>query len=120
MTVLDAKSDAGKVRPSLVPPSLVIEVAKVREYGIKKYHDPENWKRVEAQRYVDALYRHFLQYLSGENLDDESGLPHLSHMACNLAFLIEMEVNNGEALCEAQCKGVATDSVSPKKPCSYG
>ena len=63
----------------------------IREYGCRKYHDPENWRRVEPQRYRDALYRHWLAYLKGEKCDQESGLPHLWHLACNAAFLIEME-----------------------------
>ena len=60
-------------------------------YGNEKYHDPENWRQVEPQRYQDALYRHWLAYLKGEKCDLESGLPHLWHLACNAAFLIEME-----------------------------
>ena len=87
----EAKADRGKVRPTLVPPSLVLAVAAVREYGTMKYHDPDNWKRVEPQRYRDALYRHLLAYFSGEKNDEESGLPHLHHAACNIAFLIELE-----------------------------
>ena len=86
-----AKSDAGKPRPTLVPVSLIEAVTAIREYGCRKYHDPENWRRVEPQRYRDALYRHWLAYLKGEKCDQESGLPHLWHMACNAAFLIEME-----------------------------
>ena len=46
---------------------------------------------MEPQRYRDALYRHWLAYLRGEKYDLESGLPHLWHLACNAAFLIEME-----------------------------
>ena len=87
----EAKADKGKVRPTLVPASLVLAVAAIREYGCKKYHDPENWKRVEPQRYRDALYRHLLAYFGGEKNDEESGLPHLWHAACNIAFLIDME-----------------------------
>ena len=87
----EAKADRGKLRPTLVPPSLVLAVAAIREYGCRKYHDPENWRKVEPQRYRDALYRHFLAYLKGEKNDAESGLPHLWHMGCNIAFLIEME-----------------------------
>jgi hypothetical protein len=89
------KADGGKIRPTLVPASLVWAVAKIREYGCKKYKDPDNWKQVEPQRYRDALYRHLLAYFSGEKNDQESGLPHLWHAACNVAFLIEMEGNNG-------------------------
>ena len=91
----DAKADKGKVRPTLVPTSLMLAVANVREYGCQKYKDPENWKKVEPQRYKDALYRHWLAYLGGEEFDQESGLPHLWHLACNAAFLIEMEGMNG-------------------------
>lgn len=87
----DAKADMGKPRPTLVPVSLIRAVTKVREYGCRKYHDPENWRNVEPQRYRDALYRHWLAYLDGEKTDQESGLPHLHHIACNVAFLIEME-----------------------------
>lgn len=87
-----AKTDAGKIRPTLVPPTLIEAVAAVREYGCSKYHDPDNWRRVEPQRYRDALYRHWLAYLKNpEACDPESGLPHLWHLACNAAFLIEME-----------------------------
>lgn len=91
----NAKADQGKVRPTLVPASLVLAVAEVREYGCKKYNDPNNWRKVEPQRYRDALYRHFLAYLSGEKHDKESGLPHLWHMACNIAFLVKLEEDNG-------------------------
>ncbi len=91
----EAKADQGKVRPTLVPPSLVMAVACVREYGCRKYKDPENWRKVEPQRYRDALYRHFLAYLSGEKYDEESGLPHLWHMACNVAFLVDLEGEDG-------------------------
>ena len=86
-----AKADAGKIRPTLCPSSLIYSVAAIREYGCKKYGDPENWRRVSAERYRDALLRHWLMYLKGEKKDQESGLPHLWHMACNLAFLIELE-----------------------------
>lgn len=86
-----AKADAGKIRPTLVPPSLIEAVAVIRGYGVQKYGTSENWRNVEPQRYRDALYRHWLAYLSGEVNDVESGLPHLHHCACNIAFLIEME-----------------------------
>ena len=85
------KSDAGKIRPTLVPTGIIKGIAAVRWFGVEKYHDPENWKQVEPERYRDAAYRHWLAYLDGETYDPESGLPHLWHMACNLGFLIEME-----------------------------
>lgn len=93
MPMNEAKHDEGKPRPTLVPTSLLRAVTAVREYGTAKYHDPENWRTVEAQRYKDAMYRHLLDYLDDpQGVDAESGLPHLWHLACNAAFLIEMEV----------------------------
>ena len=88
----EAKADAGKLELRLVPRQIIREIAKIRMYGTKKYHDPENWKRVEKERYMDAAFRHFLSYLDDPTgVDEESGLPHLSHLACNIAFLCEME-----------------------------
>ena len=89
-----AKADAGKPRPTLVPISLIEAVTAIRMYGNAKYHDPENWRQVEPQRYKDALYRHWLAYLKGEKYDPESRLPHLWHLATNAAFLIELGGGN--------------------------
>lgn len=91
-----AKADAGKLRLTLVPPSLIRAVAEIREYSTRKYGDPDNWRKVEVQRYRDAAYRHWLAYLEDPaGCDAESGLPHLWHLACNVAFLIELEGKHG-------------------------
>lgn len=86
-----AKADKGKIQPTLVSPDLVKAVAEVRMFGTEKYHDPDNWKEVEPQRYLDALYRHLLAYIGGEECDLESGLSHLAHMGCNISFLLDKD-----------------------------
>lgn len=86
-----AKADKGKLELSLVNPELVKAVAEVRMYGTEKYGNSENWRKVEPKRYVDALYRHLLAYIEGNEVDEESGLSHLAHMACNLSFLLDKE-----------------------------
>lgn len=86
-----AKADKGKLELSLVNPQLVKAVAEARMYGTEKYGDSENWRKVEPKRYVDALYRHLLAYIEGNEVDEESGLSHLSHMACNISFLLDEE-----------------------------
>lgn len=88
------KADFGKPRPTLVPNGLIYAVAAIRGYGVEKYGDAENWRKVEPERYRDAAYRHWLAYLGGETSDPESHLPHLWHCACNLAFLIELEASD--------------------------
>ena len=88
----EAKADAGKPKLTLVPPQIIWDIARIREYGNKKYGDPNNWKKVEIERYRDAAYRHFLLYLEDpDSVDEESGLKHLWHLACNIAFLCDME-----------------------------
>lgn len=86
-----AKADKGKLELSLVNTELVKAVAEVRMYGTEKYGDSENWRKVEPKRYVDALYRHLLAYIEGDEIDEESGLSHLAHMACNISFLLDKE-----------------------------
>ena len=89
-----AKADAGKPRLTLIPPQILYDIAEVREYGCKKYPDggPDNWKTVDIQRYKDALARHTLSYLAcSSDKDSESGLNHLKHVACNVAFLCQLE-----------------------------
>ena len=89
----NAKSDAGKAKLSLVPTDLIWAIAAIREYGNNKYPEggPDNWKSVERERYIDACYRHWLRFVDNPTgVDKESGLPHLWHVACNVAFLCEM------------------------------
>ena len=92
----DAKADAGKLPMNLVPTQINRDIAQVRQYGNEKYGDPNNWRKVEKLRYVAALERHLLaykDYLNGDDdgLDKESGIEHYKHMACNMAFICEME-----------------------------
>ncbi|MGI6751100.1 MAG: dATP/dGTP diphosphohydrolase domain-containing protein [Anaerovoracaceae bacterium] len=86
------KADDGKPRLTLVPRRIITAIAEIREYGNAKYGDPENWRDVDPDRYKDAAFRHFMAYLDNpDGKDEESGLPHINHLACNIAFLIEME-----------------------------
>lgn len=92
----NAKADAGKLPMNLVPTQINRDIAQVRQYGNEKYGDPDNWRKVEKIRYVAALERHLLaykDYLNGDDdgLDEESGIEHYKHMACNMAFICEME-----------------------------
>lgn len=88
------KADAGKPRLSLVPMQILFDIAKIREYGNKKYPDGgvDNWKNVEPERYRDAMLRHMVAYIRDPGgVDEESGMPHRWHLECNLAFLAELE-----------------------------
>lgn len=83
------KHDESKRRMDLVPTSLVSSVARILELGARKYGD-HNWRKgLKWSRVYAALQRHLADFWEGNDLDSESGLPHLYHAACNIAFLIE-------------------------------
>ena len=87
----EIKADLGKPILSLVPKEIIYAIEKVRSFGVKKYKDPDNWKKVEIERYHEALLRHTLAVWDDIYArDKESGLLHLSHIATNVAFLLEM------------------------------
>ncbi|OKP02579.1 dATP/dGTP diphosphohydrolase domain-containing protein [Xenorhabdus eapokensis] len=90
------KFDGNKPRFSLIPLSPLIEIINVLEFGAQKYAS-NNWKNVPnaETRYFDAAMRHLLEYRSGEKIDSESGLSHLSHAACCLLFLMWFDSNEG-------------------------
>ena len=87
----DIKSDYGKPQISLVPPQIIRDIAEVREYGVKKYGSKESWRDVSVERYINALLRHTLLFMEDpDGVDEESGIKHYKHIACNLAFLCEL------------------------------
>ena len=86
----EAKADKDKPRPSLVPPALIDGVMRIREFGTARYGDPDNWRNVDAERYHNALLRHILaMWEDWKAVDPDSGMPHLWHAACNIAFLMQ-------------------------------
>lgn len=97
----EIKADAGKPKLTLVPTQIIYDIARVREFGVAKYGKKESWKDVEIERYRDALFRHLLLYINDpQGVDEESGLTHLSHVACNVAFLCELEkeIKDGKSM----------------------
>jgi hypothetical protein len=90
------KNDEGKLRYDLLPWDAIEEVVKVLDYGIKKYPNPnENWRKnstkEDIKRFEAAMLRHYSAMKQGKMLDDESGLPHISHVATNVLFIIALQ-----------------------------
>lgn len=80
--------DPGKVLLDLIPPAFIRAVGEVLTHGAHKYASG-NWMRGMSWSHVyGATLRHLLAWHEGEDTDPASGLSHLSHAACNLAFLI--------------------------------
>jgi hypothetical protein len=87
------KFDGGKLMYGLLPPLALEETVKVLTFGAQKY-EPDNWQFVpdSKRRYFDALQRHLWAWKQSEQIDQESGLPHLAHAMCCLMFLYEHDV----------------------------
>jgi hypothetical protein len=85
------KDDDGKDRWTLLPFKGLQQVVKVLGFGAKKYA-PHAWRLVPngRERYLDAAFRHLVAVSQGEELDAESGLPHLAHAVCCCLFALEL------------------------------
>jgi len=86
------KDDGGKRRYDLIPPEVLASLADVLTFGGAKYA-PNNWQLVPdgKSRYYAAMMRHVEAWRSGESKDPESGLSHLAHAFCCLAFLVWLD-----------------------------
>lgn len=81
------KHDQAKPMMNLLDREALEGLAKVLTFGAKKY-SAENWRKgLEYSRTTAALMRHLLAFNSGEDLDPESGLPHIDHLGCCWMFL---------------------------------
>ena len=85
------KDDGGKPRYDLLPPELMDGVARVLTFGAGKYGE-RNWEKgMHWGRPFAALMRHMWAWWRGQARDPETGMSHLWHAACCLAFLITYE-----------------------------
>jgi len=92
------KKDQDKAPIHLVPSQCIIGVAKVMGYGKDKY-DEYNYRKGEGLDYMrlyDAAQRHMLAWSLGEDIDPESGLPHLDHAAASIMMLHDLQSRGGK------------------------
>lgn len=86
------KSAFGIKKPSmhLIPGTALMFLAKVMALGAAKY-GAYNWRDIPvgATVYISAALRHIYQWLDGEDIDPESGAPHLAHAMADMAILLD-------------------------------
>ena len=84
---LGFRFNAGKLRLSLSSPWADEGLAAVLTYGANKYAAHNYRKGLSWSETLDSLKRHLSAFIKGEDIDPESGLPHIDHIACNAHFL---------------------------------
>ena len=82
-------------RYDLIPPGPLAAMADVYGMGAEKYDDT-NWVKGYSWRLSwGAMMRHLEAARNGEWLDEESGLPHLAHVAWHCMTLMYWEADGG-------------------------
>jgi Domain of unknown function (DUF5664) len=82
------RMNEGKLLMHLIPAEVVQELAAVLTRGAQKY-GARNWEQgLTYSSTFDSLQRHLWAWWNGQDVDDESGLSHLTHALCNVAFLV--------------------------------
>lgn len=84
-----SRFDTGKARLDLLSPTAMQGTAAVLAFGARKYAEGNWQKGMSWRRVLGSMLRHTMQFMLGEDLDSESGLPHVDHISCNAMFLQE-------------------------------
>lgn len=97
MKTKDIKREYGmkKVQLGLVPAVAMERIARVLECGAAKY-GMYNWREsgIRCTTYVDAMLRHLNAWREGEDLDPESGVSHIAHIAASCCILLDADAHN--------------------------
>lgn len=82
-----------------VDPVALEKLGEVAGFGAEKYDKFNYLKGYDWTLSINALYRHFLAFQNGEDLDPESGLPHMAHAAwhaLNLVSFLERDLGTDD------------------------
>ncbi len=75
-------------RQDLIAVPFLEQLGLVCGMGAEKY-GPDNWRKgYEWSKNYGAMQRHIQAFWTGEDLDPESGLPHLAHAAWHCMVLL--------------------------------
>jgi hypothetical protein len=92
MSDLGIKHDVGKPPLDLLDADALEEVARVLDFGARKY-EPNNWRRgMAVAKALGGVLRHVFAILRGEERDPETGLLHAAHGMCGLMFVAHYQL----------------------------
>ena len=90
------KFDDEKPPMALLDAEYLEGIAEVLGFGASKY-SAHNWRNgIAVSRLISAAYRHLGAINKGEDIDAESGKPHIYHLGCCTMFLASMLNNKPE------------------------
>lgn len=88
----------------LVPPEAIRGISKAMKYGAREAKRADgtlgygdyNWRftKVRLTVYLDAIMRHTMALIDGQDLDPDSGLAHEYHIGANIAIIADAKKYN--------------------------
>ena len=90
--VLASHKSEGKPQVGDMDSLFILEMGAILTQGLAKYpNDPDgmpNWYKGGSYRsFCASILRHAARLAAGEDLDEESGLPHAAHIAIDAMFV---------------------------------
>jgi hypothetical protein len=79
------KQSDSPYRFDLLDPTAMFKLAEVLAIGLKRYPDPDNWKKIPANEHLNHAMQHLMAYLDGDTQDD-----HIGHFFCRAMFFTSM------------------------------
>lgn len=87
--------NTGKLKWSYVQFSAFEPMVRVLMYGAEKYA-PHNWKKgLNREETLESMMRHLTALIDGQEVDPESGMPHIGHIMCNTMFYSHFNTMGG-------------------------
>jgi hypothetical protein len=107
------RKNQNKLNWSLIDYKSLTPMVEVLQFGVVKYtHVDENGKTITGRdnwklglkqtELQDSMMRHLVAIMSGEEIDPESGLPHIGHLMCNAMFYSYHNIINKEVYFKSQ------------------
>jgi hypothetical protein len=77
---------------SFIDPVAMYELGKVAGMGAEKYEKYNYLRGYDWSLSYNAMMRHMQQFWAGEDVDEESGLPHVIHAAWHALALTSFQI----------------------------
>ena len=114
---IQAEKD-GKIPYEYLVLSVLEDDAYVHKSGADKY-GRNNWTidEILASTYMGAMFRHYKAWCEGENIDPDSGKPHLTHLRACCAVV--MDADKHGKLIDDRLDAESKESESQLEKASY-